>query len=281
MIRKSYAKVNLFLHILKKRADGYHNLFSLMHKINLFDYIEIKKNRGGIKLSSNVNDINDKNNLSYLSASEFFRISGIKPQVDITIEKHIPIGAGLGGGSSNAAYTLLMLNEMFDHVLSKSSLKKISDSLGSDISFFLLNKPAIAQGRGDILTSVNCDLNKYRLFLAVPSIKISTKYVYSRLLLTKRRPINRMTSVADFKSCDFGYIKKFFYNDLENVVLKEFTIVSDVKLLLMTRFPYTLMSGSGSSVFSIVSKDEGVYQKEIEDRLSTERVFFRTLDFVD
>lgn len=281
MIRKSYAKVNLFLHILKKRVDGYHNLFSLMHRINLFDFIEIKKNRGGIKLSSNVSDINNKNNLSYLSASEFFRISGIKPQVDINIEKHIPIGAGLGGGSSNAAYTLLMLNEMFDHVLSKSELKKISDSLGSDISFFLLNKPAIAQGRGDILTSINCDLNKYRLFLAVPSIKISTKYVYSRLLLTKKSSINKMPPVADFKGCDFGYIKKFFYNNLESVVLKEFTVVSDIKSLLMTRFPYTLMSGSGASVFSIINKDEEVHRKEIEDRLNAERVFFRTLDFVD
>ncbi len=252
-----------------------------MHKINLFDYIEIKKNRGGINLLSSVGDINNKNNLSYLSALEFFRSSGINPQVDITIEKYIPIGAGLGGGSSNAAYTLLMLNELFDHVLSENALKKISDSLGSDISFFLLNKPAIAQGRGDILTPINCDLNKYRLFLAAPSIKISTKYVYSRLLLTKRRPINRMPFVADFKSCDFNCVKKFFYNDLESVVLREFAIVSNVKLLLMTRFPYTLMSGSGSSVFSVISKDEGVYQKEIEDRLSTERVFFKTLDFVD
>ncbi len=280
MIQKSYAKINLFLFVLGKRKDGYHELYTLMHKIDFFDYIEIKKiSLNSINLKTNVDEINNENNLAYRAALLFFKESGIKPQVAIDIEKHIPLGSGLGGGSSNCAYTLIMLNDMFDFPLNNKHLHNIAASLGSDIPFFLCKKPAaIAQGRGEILTEIDCDTQHYSVFLAIPKINVSTALIYSKLLLTSGKPINKMPFVVDVGKCRLEDIKPYLSNDLEKVALAEFEELSTIKKSLVGYFGNALLSGSGASIFSIINPEVRA-ERKVEDFLVSKGVVFKTANF--
>ncbi len=280
MIEKSLAKINLFLHILGKREDGYHEIYTLMHKIELFDYINIKNNKNNtIKITTNVKEINNLNNLSYKAASLFFQYSKIKPQVSIEIEKHIPLGGGLGGGSSNAAYTLKMLNKMFDYPITNSGLKFLASQLGSDVPFFLCEGPAaVATGRGEIIEEIKCDVGNYVVFLAISKINVNTAYIYSKLLLTSGKPINKMPFVASVGNCRLDDIKPYLENDLEEVTLVEFEELNNIKNILVGFFGNALLSGSGGSIFSIVNPEVRAKRKA-EDVLVSKGVFFKTVNF--
>ncbi len=280
MIVKSFAKINLFLYVLNKREDGYHELYTLMHKIDLFDFININKiPKYTIELKTNNEELNNKDNLAYKAARIFFDTAKIKPQVSIEIEKHIPIGGGLGGGSSNAAYTLKSLNEMFGFPLEDKKMHTIAASLGSDIPFFLCKKPsAIAQGRGEILTEIDCDTKNYAIFLVIPKINVSTALIYSKLLLTSGKPINKMPVVANFGNCRLEDIKPYLANDLEKVALMEFEELKDIKNRLVGYFGNALLSGSGASIFSIINP-EVIAEKELVDFLVSKGAVFKTVNF--
>ncbi len=282
MIAKSFAKVNLFLSVLGKREDGYHELRTLMHKIDFFDYIEITKIfSNNINLTTNINEIENEKNLSYKAAMLFFEEAKIKPQVRIDIEKHIPLGAGLGGGSSNAAYTLKMLNELFDFPLSYSQLHNLACKLGSDVPFFLCKKPAaIARGRGEVLEEVDCNVKKHAVFLAIPNIHVSTAYVYSKLLLTNCVCINKMPLVSSSVECSIEDIKFSACNDLESVVLKKFDKIKRLKFFLYRHFGNALLSGSGASVFSIINP-EVRRGEEVWRLLESEGLFCKTVNFAE
>ncbi len=281
MIEKSYAKINLFLYVLNKRQDGYHNIYSLMHKIDFYDVIEIKKTDDfGIKINTNIEDINNNSNLSYRAAERFFAMAQIKPQVSIDIKKNIPLGAGLGGGSSNAAYTIKILNKLFDNPLNSGQLIDIAADIGSDVAFFMHNKAAIATGRGEKLEEIECTKGNNKVFLAFPGIHISTAYVYSKFLLTKGLAINKMPFTVAKEGCSIDTIKNHLHNSLESVVMEEFKVVGRLKTLLNQQFGNALLCGSGSSVFSITNL-EGVSTELLENTLKSDGVLCRITNLVD
>jgi len=280
LIEKSPAKINLFLYVLRKREDGYHELYSLMHKIDFFDYIQIKKiDKFSVEILTNKKELNNDKNLAYKAAKLFFENAKIKPQVSIEIEKHIPLGSGLGGGSSNAAYTLKILNELFDFPLNDKKLHDLATMLGSDVPFFLCKKAAaIAQGKGEILTPIECDTKNYSVFLAKPDINVSTALIYSKLLLTRGKPINKMPFVADLGNCSLEQIKQRLYNDLERVALREFGELREIKRVLFGCFGNALLSGSGASIFSIINPEVRA-GREVKDLLVSKGVVFKTVNF--
>ena len=153
MIKKiSPAKINLYLKVIQKRDDGYHDIISLMQLITLYDELIFSPHDGGIVLKCPQSDLPvDENNLVYRAAAAFYSRTGIIPGIKITIHKHIPVGAGLGGGSSNAATTLATLNEIHKTPLTKKELMQVGATLGTDVPFFIFGKTAWASGRGETL----------------------------------------------------------------------------------------------------------------------------------
>src|SRR2546426_8672095 len=148
--KQSHCKVNLLLNILGKRADGFHELETVMYPINLFDRLTFTPGGRSVRLTCSDPLLPvDDTNLVHRAATAFFNATGIKDRVEIHLEKHIPVAAGLGGGSGNAAATLLALNELFANPLSSEQLQTLASSLGSDVPFFLQNEAAIASGRGE------------------------------------------------------------------------------------------------------------------------------------
>lgn len=239
---KSYAKINFFLRVLGKRDDGYHNIKTGFQKIDLSDELTfriLKSDCNCIKITSSKNSIpTDQNNLIYKAAELFLEKNSIKLQIEIDLIKNIPVGAGLGGGSSNGAATLLALNNIMGNPLSKNELYDLGLRLGSDVPFFISEySAAIGMGRGEILSEIP-SLDGY-LILVYPGFAISTKWVYENLNLTKKNKDNILFDFSD----DFGI------NDLEESVLREYPVISEIK----ERLSYlgadrAFMTGSGSTV---------------------------------
>ena len=280
MIYRSEAKINLFLDILGKRHDGYHEIYTLMHRIEFYDLISVEKGKEGINLITDSEELNNQQNLAFKAASLFFETSGIKPQVEIKIEKRIPIGSGLGGGSSNAATTLLALNEIFDYPLSFNELHSLATQLGSDVPFFLYDSPAaVASGRGEIIKEVECDTQDYSIFLAIPPIRVDTGYVYSKLVLTTESCINKMPFVIIGERCNLEEIMPLLRNDLEEVALEELAMLKDLKSVLKRHFGNALLSGSGSSMFSIINPEVKAEEERIKELLGSWGVVCKEVNF--
>ncbi len=279
MILKSYAKINSILYVLGKRSDGYHELYTLMHKIDLYDWIEIKKNACGLRVETSINELNNNDNLAFKASQLFFERTSIKPQVDIEIEKHIPIGGGLGGGSSNAGYVLRVLNELFDYPLSNSELFELASKVGSDVPFFLVDGSAIAEGRGERVKKVDCKTDGYSVILVVPNFGISTAGVYKKFRLTNNEGVNKMALTMKGE-CKMVEVVAHLHNDLESVVLEEFGLLKEIKELMVEHFGRGLVSGSGSTVFSIIGSE--VKQKgRLDEFCMAEGFFCKNLKFAD
>lgn len=247
----SPAKVNLFLRVLRKRDDGYHDIVSLMQPISLYDEIILEIEHGeGISVEcDNISIPSDRTNLTYKAAATFFKAAGINKRLTIRIKKNIPVAAGLGGGSSNAATVLKALNEITSVNISKEDLIKIGATLGSDIPFFIIDKSCIAKGRGEILEPV--ELPKFWYVLVNPNFPVSTQWVYQNLNLTKSRgDINIAISKVFPK--DPIEIQGLLVNDLETVTVRKYPEIKEIKKVLLN-FGATgaLMSGSGPTVFGI------------------------------
>ena len=179
--KKAYAKINLYLKILDKRQDGYHNIFTIMQKISLADEMKIDINPGKKNINVECQNINIKSeeNTAYRAAALFLERSKISEEVDISIEKKIPARAGLGGGSSDAACVLLALNEYHDFVLPENELTDIAAKVGADVPFFLNGAScALCEGIGEIVTPLKMDLTQYVCLIAKPTHDISTKQAY-------------------------------------------------------------------------------------------------------
>jgi len=277
MIVKSYAKINSVLYVLGKRDDGYHELLSLMHKIDLYDWIEIKKTSGGLTVKTNIDSLNDEKNLAFKSAKLFFERSGIKSQVAIEIEKHIPLGGGLGGGSSNAGYVLRSLNSMFDCPLSEKELFSIGEKIGSDVPFFLVDGSAVVRGRGERVEKIDCKTDGFEVFLVIPNFSIPTAQVYRKLVLTNQKRVNKMALTVGGE-CNIKDVAAHLHNDLEQVVLSEFALLRKVKERLVETFGCGLVSGSGSTVFSIIGS-EVVREGRVRDFCLSEGLLCKTVKF--
>lgn len=270
LVLNSPAKLNLYLDVLKKRADGYHDLLTLFERITLFDEIHLTPlSSDTIVISSDSPDIPlDENNLAYKAAELIKRSQGIQDGVKIRINKNIPVGAGLGGGSSNAASVLLGLNKMFHLKLSMDTLIAYANRLGSDVAFFIFNQSfAIGTDRGGKLTS-SAELKNVKLWhlLFIPRIKVITKDVYflldqeentqkkaenpqKTLKLTKKLDdVNIL--ISNLKNSDFDSLNRNIYNRLSVIVMKSYSLVSELKSdLSKLGLENAHMSGSGPTLF--------------------------------
>lgn len=246
----SPAKVNLFLRVLRKRADGYHDIVSIMQPISLFDEIslDIREGRGISIECDNISIPVDRTNLAFKAAEAFFKTTGINNKAIIKIKKRIPVAAGLGGGSSNAATVLMALNELTSLNLSANDLAKIGLAIGSDVPFFLVGKPCLAKGRGEILEPV--ELPRFWYVLINPGFPVSTQWVYRNLNLTKN--IENININISKVSKNIAAIQRLLINDLEAVTLRKHYEIQELKdALLALDATGALMSGSGPTVFGV------------------------------
>lgn len=247
------AKVNIFLKVLSRRPDGYHEIYSLMQPVSLYDVIEISLSPGS---STHVRCKGygvpeGRSNLACRAAEAFLEKTGVDAGVDIHITKNIPIGAGLGGGSSDAAGVLMGMNAMTGSGLSDLDLMALGAGLGSDVPFFILRGPALASGRGEALRRVKTPHCHY--VLVNPSIHVSTEWAYANLDLTKKAKDNTLTySEADFSSAE--KLAGILENDLEAVTAQRYPEIGLIKdALAGYGADGSLMSGSGSTVFGVFS----------------------------
>ncbi len=248
---QSPAKINLFLEVTGKRPDGYHNLNTLMCCIGLSDTIRLTFGQKKISVSCAHPDVpEDNTNLAFRAAQIFFDITRIRDGVHIDIEKIIPIGAGLGGGSSNAAAVLKGLNSFYGSPVSREALLHAARSLGADVPFFIDGKPAVATGIGDILTPCDC-IKSCPILLVYPSVPVSTAVVYKNLnlTLTKNKKINTKNL---FKLKTWQDVPKLLFNDLETVASSICPEIQKAKASLLRHDALgALMTGSGSAVFGL------------------------------
>jgi len=259
----SPAKINLFLKVLKKRPDGYHNIFSLMCPVDLYDIISFDYTGHGICVSCNHPDVpENETNLAFKAADLFFEKMGDRPPgLLIKIDKKIPVAAGLGGGSSNAATVLKALNKHYANPFSQEQLQKMGLAIGADVPFFILGKPAIARGVGERL-KVYGGLADCKVILICPHIKVSTAQVYKNLNLgltnCKKKPKYPIFKNRNF---DFG---SNLCNDLETVAVSWHPEISELKnALVLQGAENVLMSGSGPTVFGLY-KSMGQARKAVE-----------------
>lgn len=263
---KAFAKINWALSVLKKRDDGYHEIVSLMHAIDLHDTLSFEHSKK-IEIETNLS-ITKENNLVYKAIKALQEYTGIKEGVHVVLKKEIPLGAGLGGGSSDAATTLKALNELWQLNLNIKTLHEIGASIGSDIPFFFYLPICIVLGRGDIVKPLKIE-KSYTLLLVKPSFSISTKWAYESLdmktqLTTEYEKINNNIWQL-YNHLSMGNVDKFdLWNDLEKSVLDRYPEIEKIKRkLLEAGAQKTLMSGSGSTVF-------GVFKNKVEAQKALE-----------
>ncbi|QQS37898.1 MAG: 4-(cytidine 5'-diphospho)-2-C-methyl-D-erythritol kinase [Ignavibacteriales bacterium] len=238
------AKINLGLYVTKKRSDGYHNIETIFYPISLSDKLIIELNNTTL-FRCNLNILETKDNLIVKAKNELASYVNLPLNCHISLEKNIPIGAGLGGGSSNAATTLLMLNELFDLRLSKEELKIIALNLGSDVPYFLNPVPSYGTSRGEVLSPVNLKI-LYPIVVINPGIHISTKWAYQNI---SPKPTQAFTKIFEVEH-QLNISK--LQNDFEEIVFQQYPQIAKIKSSLLERGAlYSSMSGSGSTVFGI------------------------------
>ena len=247
MIAFPNAKINLGLHILSKRKDGFHDIETVFYPLMIHDSLEILTagdqetsfKQYGLPLNSSKNLCEQ--------AYELLKLEYDLPPVEMHLLKHIPVGAGLGGGSSDAAFTLLTLNELFGLGISSLELEKIAAGLGSDCAFFIRNRPLFATGRGELFEPLEIDLSAFEIRMAKPDIHISTPEAYAMATPKAGRPSLReviTNPIAEWKDC--------LFNDFEGPIFDKYPEIRIEKEKMYEQGAiYAAMSGSGSAVFGI------------------------------
>ncbi len=264
LIIESYGKINLALDVLYKRPDGYHELNTVMQQISLSDKLIFKEIESGIIVESRGLKVPlDSTNLVYRAWEQLKPLSKIDRGIHITIEKNIPVAAGLAGGSSNGAATLKALNQLWNLNLSLNELMEIGVRLGADVPFCLLGGTALAKGIGDILTPLKSFKDVYML-IGNPGIGVSTEYAYSKLNIQKDHSIDIPGLISCMDKRDLKCVGKKFKNIMEDPIIKEYPIIKEVKDNMMANGALgTLMSGSGPTVFGLFEDEESIkYAKE-------------------
>ncbi|MDR0508061.1 MAG: 4-(cytidine 5'-diphospho)-2-C-methyl-D-erythritol kinase [Dysgonamonadaceae bacterium] len=256
-------KINLGLHVISRRPDGFHNIETVFYPVNLCDILEIvpaKKGKTSFTLTGIPVDGSPENNL-VMKAFNLLKKDYNLPEIDIYLHKNIPFGAGLGGGSSDAAFMLKLLNDFANINLSVKQLEEYAASLGSDCPFFIQNKPVFAEGTGNIFSPVNVSLSGYSLVLIKPDIHVSTQTAYSQI--KPRKPEFSITEIIQLPVTEW---KNKLVNDFETGVFLQHPEIEAIKRELYERGAiYASMSGSGSSVF-------GIFEKVHESLLSQDKI---------
>jgi 4-diphosphocytidyl-2-C-methyl-D-erythritol kinase len=257
--RKSFCKVNLLLNILGKRPDGFHELETIMQPVNFDDELAFERGGNGVRILCSDKILpTDSRNLVFRAAENFLAAAKISDGVKIHLGKKIPLAAGLGGGSGNAATTLLTLNELFGQPLAVERLFEIAATLGSDIPFFLQNQPALATGRGEKIQPLESfPALRGRAFLLIhPGFGIATPWAYQNLtrfpaaLHGQKGRAQKLISLL--QTADLKTAAAEFCNSLEAPALEKFPILRLFQEFLRANGALAaLMSGSGSTTFAI------------------------------
>lgn len=251
MITFPNAKINLGLNIVEKRPDGYHNLETVFYPVPIEDALEVNVlNEGDAKFRLNQAGLQIEgeadNNLvvkAYKLLDEKFNL----PPVDIHLFKHIPSGAGLGGGSSDAAYMLKLLNEKFSLQLTQEALEEYAASLGADCAFFIRNTPTYAEGIGNIFSPISLSLEGYKIIVVKPDIFVSTRDAFAQI-----KPHRPEVPLKEIVKQPIEEWKELMLNDFEESVFPQFPAIREIKEELYGEGAvYAAMSGSGSSVFGL------------------------------
>ena len=260
--KDSACKVNLLLNILGKRQDGFHELETVFHPVKLCDRLSFSIGGAGIQLTcSDPNLPVDSTNLVHRAANAFLSAANINDGVRVHLTKHIPMAAGLGGGSGNAATTLLGLNDLFGSPLSLDQLHALAATLGSDVNFFLQSKPALATGRGEKVESLE-EFSSMRgafFFLIHPGFGISTPWAYQNLARFPAAlngiPGRARKLISVLQMGDLAAAGAEFYNSLEAPALEKYPVLTLYQEFFREQgAAATLMSGSGSTTFALFTE---------------------------
>ncbi|MBS6237593.1 MAG: 4-(cytidine 5'-diphospho)-2-C-methyl-D-erythritol kinase [Bacteroides sp.] len=263
MITFPNAKINLGLNIVEKRPDGYHNLETVFYPVPLEDALEVnvlnegsekfRLHQAGLEIEGEV-----ENNLvvkAYKLLDEKFNL----PPVDIHLFKHIPSGAGLGGGSSDAAYMLKLLNEKFSLELTDETLEEYAAKLGADCAFFIRNTPTYAEGIGNVFSPISLSLKEYQIVLVKPDIFVSTREAFAKI-----KPHRQDIPLKEVLKHPIEEWKELMVNDFEESVFPQFPAIKAIKEKLYKQGAvYAAMTGSGSSVFGLFKPEDNKPAKEV------------------
>jgi 4-diphosphocytidyl-2-C-methyl-D-erythritol kinase len=257
---ESPAKINLGLNIIAKREDGYHNLETIFIPILLSDKLTfIKSDVPSVETNSELLN-KQQNNLVTKAINLLEEITGNTISVKIYIDKAIPIGGGLGGGSSDAATTLKTINKIFNLNLEREELIQIALKLGSDVPYFLNPVPAFAESRGEILHPLNAEI-PYPILVVNPGINIETKWAFQKI--NPSIPVHSLQTMKSKELNDLDYLKENIKNDFEEIIFKEFPLTKEIKENLYKQGAnFALMSGTGSTIFGIFSNLQKAYWAE-------------------
>jgi len=252
MIVYPNAKINLGLHVTEKRADGFHNLETVFYPVGWSDLLELlpgEAQERGVKLSvSGLPIPGDTNDNLCVRAYELISRDYPMPAVKAHLHKNVPMGAGLGGGSSDAAFFIRALNDLFELGLAWGELHHYAKQLGSDCSFFIANRPVIAEGKGDEYESLALDLSAYHLAVAYPAIHVSTPEAYRGIV--PKKPARSLEQLI--LETPLHEWKNVIKNDFEESVFKKFPAIGALKEKMYAGGAiYASMSGSGSAVYGI------------------------------
>jgi 4-diphosphocytidyl-2C-methyl-D-erythritol kinase len=248
------AKINLSLRILGWRSDGFHEIETFIAPISLCDEIKIEQRSGKQKIAFRCDDPSvpkGEGNLVVRAAKIFFEETKISSSVSIELKKRIPHGAGLGGGSSDAASTLLALNELFGTNLPRETLAKMAEMIGSDVPFFIFQSAAVCKGRGELVSPTRLR-EQLPVLLLKPEFRVPTQWAYSYWRDSEEIP-----------GVTYGgqkFAQQSFVNDLERPVFEKFVFLAELKMWLLNQpeVGAALMSGSGSTIFAVVRGNTGV-----------------------
>ena len=241
------AKINIGLNITERRPDGYHNLETIFYPLMIRDALEAIESDQLTFQSSGIHiPGNEATNLC-LQAYHLLNKDFTLPLLSIHLHKHIPIGAGLGGGSADTAFFIKLLNQSYNLGLSADAMMDYARQLGADCAFFINNKPLFAYGKGDQFESVDLDLSVYKVVLVMPPVHVSTAQAYGGI-----KPVATQHSLKNLVKSPVDEWKKFIKNDFEEHIFKAFPVIGEVKEHLYNSGAlYASMSGSGASVFGV------------------------------
>jgi 4-diphosphocytidyl-2-C-methyl-D-erythritol kinase len=258
------AKINLSLGILRRRRDGFHEIETFIAPISLCDEIQIERCSGkqGIEFCCDDPSVpKGDENLAVRAANVFFETTKIKGSISLSLKKTIPHGAGLGGGSSDAASTLLGLNKLFKTKLPREALAEMAETIGSDVPFFIFQSAAVCKGRGELVSPTRLR-EQLSVLLLKPDFSVPTQWAYSHW--RESREISGVSYVAQ------KFAGQTFANDLERPVFEKFIFLAEMKTWLLKRpeVGAALMSGSGSTIFAAIR--EGADRDLLVKRTKTE-----------
>ena len=262
LICPSYSKVNIGLKVLSQRDDGYHNIYTIFQELNVGDSIDIEKRDHGFKIITNVDWIpTNKSNICYKAYTEIKKEFSEVKGIHIKIDKKIPIGSGLGGGSANAAALLKGIKNIYKLEVTESKLEEIGGEVGADVPFFIRGKTQLGEGIGDKLTQLpKAIIGTY--LLVIPKISIRTEWAYS-VIKNRLNNQNKNAKFSSFSNEDYSSLQ-IFENDFEQIVIPAYPEIGAIKSkLLNLGARFASLSGSGSTVYGVYDDEASAKEAEL------------------